>query len=322
MHIPDGFLDAKTAGVTTALSAVAVSAALHRLRKTLPRRKIPFMGLAAAFLFAAQMVNFPVGGGTSGHLLGGVLCAVVLGPAEALIVVTSVLIVQCFLFADGGLTALGANIFNMGIIGAVMGYGLFRILAAVMPGERWRMAALALAAWCSTVLAAVCCTGELAWSGTVAWNAAIVPMAAVHMLIGIGESVITLLVVKVVSSTRPDILSFREGTGGKYGMVIILGMVTALGLAVFVAPFASQLPDGLEAVAGWLGFGNRALDTLPVSGPFAGYSLHTIASPHVATAVSGAAGTVLMFFVGYFVVRLVARRGSAVEREKEAGNAP
>jgi cobalt/nickel transport system permease protein len=136
MHIPDGFIDGKTAATTAALSAVGVGLALRQVRRRLERRRVPLLGLAAAFLFAAQMINFPVYGGTSGHLLGGVLVAALLGPSAAIVVLTTVLIVQCFLFADGGVLALGANIFNMGIVGGAGGYWIYRLVCRALPGPR------------------------------------------------------------------------------------------------------------------------------------------------------------------------------------------
>ena len=132
MHIPDGFIDGKTAAASAVISAVGVGLALRRVRRELPPRKIPLLGLSAAFLFAAQMVNFPVAGGTSGHLVGGALVAALLGPSAAVVVVTTVLIVQCFLFQDGGVTALGANIFNMAIINSVAGYVIYRALCRIL----------------------------------------------------------------------------------------------------------------------------------------------------------------------------------------------
>src|SRR5271166_2666301 len=134
MHIPDGFLDAKTAVTTGVISASGVGLALRQVRRELPPRRVPLLGLAAAFLFAAQMVNFPVAGGTSGHLVGGALVAALLGPSAAVVVVTTVLIVQCLLFADGGVTALGANIFNMAIVNSVTGYALYRLLSRGLAG--------------------------------------------------------------------------------------------------------------------------------------------------------------------------------------------
>src|SRR5580698_7066556 len=155
MHIPDGFLDAKTAIAAGALSTAAIGMSLWQTHRTLPRKKVPLMGLSAAFIFSAQMLNFPVAGGTSGHLVGGVLASVLLGPSAAVLVLTSVLTVQCFLFADGGLTALGANIFNMGVISSVGGYYLYRACWRLMPTHRGQITAIAFACWVTTVGAAI-----------------------------------------------------------------------------------------------------------------------------------------------------------------------
>src|SRR5215469_11025387 len=133
MHLPDGFLDAKTALLSTGAATVGVGVALRQVRTTLEPRQMPMLGLAAAFVFAAQMLNFPVAGGTSGHLVGGVLTAVLLGPSAAILVITCVLIVQCLMFADGGLMALGANVFNMGIVSVCGGYAIFRVSKRLIP---------------------------------------------------------------------------------------------------------------------------------------------------------------------------------------------
>ena len=248
MHIPDGFIDAKTAVTTAALSAAGVGLALRQVRRGLPRRRVPLLGLAAAFLFAAQMVNFPVYGGTSGHLMGGVLVAALLGPSAAIVVLTTVLIVQCFLFADGGVLALGANIFNMAIAGAAGGYGIYRLVNRALPGPRGRVAAIAFAGWCSTVLASVFCAGQLAWSGTVAWPAAFTAMAGVHMLIGVGEGLIGALAFLAIQRVRPDLagdVSDPEQPGlwsgfARYGLLVAVGLAgviqmrrTALGVGWF-----------------------------------------------------------------------------------------
>ncbi|MDR7465106.1 MAG: energy-coupling factor ABC transporter permease, partial [Armatimonadota bacterium] len=126
MHIPDGFLDTPTAIAGGVLAAAGLGLALRTVRRTLPHRAVPLVGVAAAFIFAAQMLNFPVAGGTSGHLIGAVLAAVLLGPSAAVLVMSSVLILQAFLFADGGITALGANIFNMALVASLLGYALYR----------------------------------------------------------------------------------------------------------------------------------------------------------------------------------------------------
>jgi len=296
MHIPDGFLDARTAATAGVLSATGVGVALRRVRRELPPRRIPLLGLSAAFLFAAQMVNFPVAAGTSGHLLGGVLVAALLGPSAAVVVVTTVLIVQCFLFGDGGVLALGANIFNMGILAPVSGYAIYKLLCAVLPGPRGRVTALAFASWSGAVLASICCAGQLAWSDTVAWSAAFPAMAGTHMLIGIGEGLISALVFLAIQRARPDLI-LEAGTEAKSGHraeIVRYGLLATLGIAVFVAPFACSWPDGLESVAARLGFEHPiAKPLLPVPAP--DYHAPGISWTVGATAVAGAAGSLVVF---------------------------
>ena len=252
MHIPDGFLDAKTLALTGALSAGGLAVAARQVNRTLPRNKIPLMGLGAAFVFAAQMLNFPVAGGTSGHLLGGVLAGVLLGPGAAAIVIACVLTVQALLFSDGGVLALGANIFNMAFIGAVVGCAIYRAVRKFLPGLRGRITAVFFAAWLSTVLASVTCAGELSLSGTLPPEVVFPAMISVHALIGIGEGLITSLVILAIARTRPDLLDAEEATGGGRGTgleFLAFGLVIALGLAIFVSPYACAWPDGLDKVA-------------------------------------------------------------------------
>jgi cobalt/nickel transport system permease protein len=162
--------------------------------------------VTAAFVFAAQMLNFPVAGGTSGHFLGAALAAVLLGPWLACVVLAVVLLVQAFLFADGGITALGANVLNMGVIGG-LGAGLLLAAARrVLPRTRTAfLAATAVAAWASVVLGAAACAVQLAISGTVGLGTVLPAMVGVHMLIGVGEAVITVAAVSAVLATRPDL---------------------------------------------------------------------------------------------------------------------
>lgn len=313
MHIPDGFIDGKTAAVAAALSMVGVGLALRQVRRELPARKVPLLGLAAAFLFAAQMVNFPVAGGTSGHLVGGVLVAALLGPGAAIVVVTTVLIVQCFLFADGGVLALGANVLNMGIIGGGGGYILYRLVCGRRPGMRRRITAIAFAAWCSTVLASISCAGQLAWSGTVSWPAAFTAMAAVHMLIGLGEGLISAMAFLAIQRTRPEVIANSAMTSAREDAVdparpghrwtlLFYGLLAALGVAIFVAPFACPWPDGLEAVAARLGFGHKAVRAaLPAVAPdYQVPGMHWAAG---ATALAGAAGTLVVFGLAWLLGR-------------------
>lgn len=210
MHIPDGFLAANTWGPAWIFSVAGLGYCLKKTTAVLKEKMVPLMGVMAAFIFAAQMLNFPIGGGTSGHLLGGVLAAVFLGPYTGAIVIAVVLIVQCLIFQDGGLSAMGANILNMSFIGAVGGYGIYRLVERLLARTRKAtFVGVAVAAWFSVVLASAACAVELAISGTSPLKIALPAMVSVHMLIGIGEAIISCLVVGFVLRTRPDLIYKR-----------------------------------------------------------------------------------------------------------------
>lgn len=208
MHIPDGFLDLKTALTTAIASTGGLGYAVKEVRKKLGDKHIPLLGVTSAFIFAAQMLNFPVAGGTSGHFLGGALAAILLGPWASLLIMTIVLVIQCLGFADGGLTALGANVFNMGIIGGVFTYYfIFIPLKKALPKtKRGFLTASAMAAWASVFIASIICSLELAISGTSPLNLALPAMAGVHALIGIGEAIVTVVVLAIVIQIRPDLI--------------------------------------------------------------------------------------------------------------------
>lgn len=303
MHIPDGFIDGKTAAVAGVISAVGVGFALRQVRRELPPRRVPLLGLSAAFLFAAQMVNFPVAGGTSGHLVGGTLVAALLGPSAAVVVVTTVLIVQCFLFQDGGVTALGANIFNMAIINSVAGYLIYRLVSSWLTGIRGRVTAVAFAAWCATLLAAISCAGQLAWSGTIPWSVAFPAMTTVHMFIGVGEGLISALVFLAVSRARPDLITETMQTDRpqRLGELVGYGLLITLGVAVFVAPFACSWPDGLDSVAVKFGFSHRTAPLFPA--PVPDYQVPGIHWAVGATATAGAVGSLIVFVLALLMGR-------------------
>lgn len=207
MHIPDGFLSAPVAVAGYGLSAAVLALAVRRSSRTLEERQVPLLGVTTAFVFAAQMLNFPVAMGTSGHYLGAVLAAVLLGPLNGCLVFAAVLVIQCLLFADGGLTALGVNMLNMGVAGGVGGYALFRLVTALLPqSRRTFLFAAALASWFSVVAAASACAVELALSGTVPMGMVLPAMAGVHALIGIGEALITVATLSVILAARPDVV--------------------------------------------------------------------------------------------------------------------
>lgn len=215
MHIPDGFLDPKTWGVAYGVSGGTVGYALYKMKDSLDEKKIPLLGITAAFIFAAQMLNFPVAGGTSGHYVGALLACVLLGPWEGLLTMTVVLLVQCFFFADGGLTALGANVFNMGIVAGLISYYLMILVRR--PLSRWLndktalLASTAVFSWLGVVLASAACAIELAISGTVPLHITLSAMVGVHSIIGIGEALITVVVLVVVLQTRPDLVYAYKG---------------------------------------------------------------------------------------------------------------
>ncbi|HTZ39926.1 MAG TPA: energy-coupling factor ABC transporter permease [Syntrophales bacterium] len=213
MHIPDGFLSTTTWVSTWAVSAGGLGCCLRAAGRAMQDRMVPLMGVLSAFIFAAQMINFPVMGGTSGHLLGGVLAAVLLGPWAASVVIASVLIFQCLVFQDGGLTTLGANIFNMALAGTIGGYFVYRLLARLLDGRKGIVTGAVTAAWFSVVTAASLCAMELALSGTSPLGLVLPAMAAVHAVIGIGEGMITGLIVGFILQTRPDLIYKGQGLG-------------------------------------------------------------------------------------------------------------
>lgn len=210
MHIPDGFLGAKTWVSTAVVSTGALGYAVKRANEKLGEKQVPLMGVAAAFIFAAQMLNFPVVGGTSGHFLGAVFAAILLGPWMSCLTMAMVLFVQCLIFQDGGLTALGANIFNMGIIGGILGYYIYFGLKYLIKGEVGTFTATFVAAWASVVLASAACAIELAISGTSPLYVALPAMVSIHALIGIGEGLITTVAIALVHKTRPDLLALEK----------------------------------------------------------------------------------------------------------------
>ena len=209
MHVPDGFLDAPTSVATGLVAAGTVAVALRGARRELDERTAPLAGLTSAFVFAVQMMNFPVGAGTSGHLIGGALTAVLVGPWTAVLCMTVVLVVQALLFADGGLTALGTNVTLMGLVAVVLGYGVFRLLVRLLPRTRTGvLAGAAAGAFVSVPAAALAFVGLFAVGGVadVSLGAVAATMGGIHLLIGLGEAAITVAVLSAVLAVRPDLV--------------------------------------------------------------------------------------------------------------------
>ena len=267
MHIPDGFLSLAISVICWLITVLVDGIAISRTNRSLGERQVPLMGIMAAFIFAAQMINFPVAGGTSGHLLGGTLAAVTLGPWAAMLEMTSVIAVQGLLFQDGGLTVMGANILNMGLVTPVIGYGLYR---AALGGNRGvKLVVAGVAAWLSVMAGALLTSLELWLSGTAKLSIIIPAMLGIHALIGVGEALITVAALTFIFRTRPDLLG--EGSASTKGsrFWIFAGVLIAL-VVVLLSPLASLNPDGLNRVAIDLGFIHTAQSA---SGPLAGYIL-------------------------------------------------
>ena len=314
MHIPDGFLSVFVSIVLWAVSVVTIGYALRRVSADLGERQVPLMGVLAAAIFAGQMLNFTVIGGTSGHLMGAALATILLGPWAAILVMTCVVAVQALIFQDGGLLALGGNIFNMGIIGVAVAYMAYNTLRRLTGERRWGLFASGfIAAWLSIEVAALAVALQLALSNTSPANIAIPTMAGIHALIGIGEGLITVGALAFIVSTRPDLLKSGEGrvAGGK--LVWVAGLLLALLLAV-ASPLASANPDGLEWVAEQQNFLDRAEG--PLFNLIPDYVLPGVSNEALATILAGILGTLIVFGAALGIA-YARRRKASGSQEKE-----
>ena len=314
MHAPDGFLEPPVAAATAVISIVVLAFALRSTSRELGDRQIPLAGITAAFVFAAQMFNFPVASGTTGHLLGGALAAILLGPRLGAVVVSVVVVVQALLFADGGVTALGYNVLNMAIVPAFGGWALFRMFRRVLPANgAGVVVATGLASGASVVLASIAFSLEWLFgaSAPVPFDTVFTAMVGVHVLIGIGEGVLSALVVSAVLATRPDLVvgaadldtaavAERPRLGAR--AFALGGVLVAVFFAAVVSQFAAGGPDGLERVAIDRGFEESGQDHALSDSIFADYATNGIDNEAVSLAVAGIAGVVLTLVVGYGIV--------------------
>lgn len=312
LHIPDGFLSLPIALLFWVAAIVFLSIAVRKTQGQLGERQIPLMGIMAAFIFAAQMLNFPVAGGTSGHMLGGALAAIVLGPWAGMLVMACVIGLQGLLFQDGGLVVMGANIFNMGLLTALIGYGLYRNVAG--QSRTVRLGVGGLAAWLSVMAGAFVTALQLGFSGTSPFGVVIPAMLGVHALIGVGEALITVAALTFIAQTRPDLLETEKVRAqGSAGWVVV-GLIITIAL-VLLSPLASADPDGLERVAedvGFLAQGQAApYNILP------DYTIPFLGESAVSTIVAGVVGVLVVAAVAYGLGRLVTR--SATRQAAEAG---
>ncbi|MFF7470700.1 energy-coupling factor ABC transporter permease [Streptomyces sp. NPDC008092] len=335
MHVPDGFIDAPTSAVTAVAAAGALAISLRGARRELDDRTAPLAGLVAAFIFAVQMLNFPVAAGTSGHLLGGALAAILVGPYTGVLCVSVVLLMQGILFADGGLTALGVNITDMAIVTTVVAYAVFRGLLKVLPGGRRSVTGAAfVAALLSVPAAAVAFTLLYAVGGTtdVAIGKVAGAMVGVHVLIGVGEAAITALTVGAVVAVRPDLV--YGARGGRQGLKLrvngvlvdapeptapvaartsrralwISGLAASLLLAGFVSYYASASPDGLEKVAHDHGIDTRTKEHAAAGSPLADYGVEDVSDARLSGGLAGVIGVGTTVVAGSAVFWAVRRR--------------
>ncbi|WP_392891290.1 energy-coupling factor ABC transporter permease [Streptomyces sp. LN699] len=336
MHVPDGFIDAPVSIAAGVAAAGAVAVSLRGARRELDERTAPLAGLVAAFIFAVQMLNFPVAAGTSGHLLGGALAAILVGPYTGVLCVSVVLLMQGILFADGGLTALGVNITVMGVVTVVIAYAIFRGLVKVLPTGR---ASITTAAFAGALLsvpgAAAAFTAIYAVGGTTDIPVAKVftAMVGVHVLIGIGEAVITAATVGAVLAVRPDLVHGARGLATPLKLRIdgelvdaptaapvpvaaarstkpvwITGLVTALVLAGVVSYYASASPDGLEKVAADKGIDAHVEEHASANSPVADYSVKGVGDARLSGGLAGIIGVGVTVVVGTGIFWVVRRR--------------
>jgi cobalt/nickel transport system permease protein len=329
VHVPDGFFDAAVSVSSGVVAAAAVALCLRGARRELDDRTAPMAGLVAAFVFAVQMLNFPVAGGTSGHLMGGALAAVLVGPYTGVLCMAVVLIVQALFFADGGLTALGVNVSIMGVVTVLTGWAVFRLVTRAAGGKGAVTVAAFLSALVSVPVSALVFTALFAVGGTapIDVGAVAAAMGGVHVLIGIGEGAITAVTVGTVLAVRPDLVygarglarplvlrgtdgtttevgAARENRPGGLRPFVLGGLGLTLLLAGIVSFFASSAPDGLESVAADQGFLGGATDHLFGSWALADYG----EVGGIPVGVAGVVGVGLTLLVGAGVAYAVRAR--------------
>ena len=303
LHIPDGFLGAPVAAATWTVAAGGLAVALRNERRDPNRFPAGILGSLAAFVFAAQMVNVPVAPGTSGHLVGATLVALVVGPWRALVVMAVVLAVQATLFQDGGFTSYGANLVDMGLAGTFVGYATATWVARAVRGLRGLVVGGVAGAFAATLCGAVLASAWLALSGLYPLGGILPLMLVTHSAIGVLEAALTGGILATLVRWRPDLVAGPEGSGGprRPGAVAFGTLGLALVVAAFLGPFASALPDGLEHTAHALGFAARARPLAPV--PLEHAAFLTGALGPWAPLAAGIAGTLLVALVGWMAAR-------------------
>jgi len=294
MHTPDGFLTDPVCTVTTLASAGAIGYGFAQIRESDNSRSAALMAATGAGIFAAQMVNFPVDGGTSGHVIGAAIAAVALGPWRGMLTMAVVLAVQCLVFGDGGLRVLGANVLNMGVVATLVSWGVYQFTTARVSGTPGKLLGSGAAAFASVLAAATFCAAELAISGTYGAAEVFSAMLSVHLTIALCEAIITMAVVAAALAILAEkrVLSTRG--------IAIGGLALAIAVACLLAPWASSHPDGLERVAEDLNFASLATSSFAI---VPDYEAPGIAWPAAAVAVAGLLGVAVVFAGSYTLGR-------------------
>lgn len=293
MHIPDGFLTTRVWGTMDLVAAPAVGYLAKRAQREFDHHKVPLMGVMGAFIFAAQMINFPVGNGTSGHLVGGALLAMTLGPAAATIVMTAILATQALVFQDGGILALGTNVFNMAIAGVWLGYLPFALL-------RGRKAGVFLGGMVSLLGSAFLALAELKVAGIPMPAAVFTVSSLLFVVSALIEGAITLVVVQALEKMQPGFLREPKGLSSRAGRVLV---VTSVGLAAVGIFVASEKPDGIESLAQQTGIWQRV--TTLFTAPLADYQVTLVHSPWLARSLAGLAGLLVIYVVCVVISRVL-----------------
>ncbi len=246
MHVPDGFLTNRLAVSLDVVSGIGIFFAARRAKVDLSGRMVPIMGVLGAFVFAAQMLNFPVLGGTSGHLVGGALLSILLGPMTGFLTIATVVIAQALFLQDGGLIALGANVFNIGAVASFTGYALFKLLGVGASGGKRMFLAGFVAGWGSLIVSSACCALEMGLSGAIPLHIGLTTMVGYHAIVGIVEGMLTAGVLSFLLKVRPDLMKINGSA--PFGLVDWIGALifVAIPAAILGLAGSSRLPDPLE----------------------------------------------------------------------------
>ena len=298
MHVPDGFINAPVSAASGLISLGTIWAYIRNAKNLVADRLIALTGMMSALIFVLQMINFPIAAGTSGHLLGGALAVVVLGPSLGSICISIVVVIQSLLFADGGLSALGVNLLNMAVVTSLIGWITISTWKKLF-GESYSstISGSFIAGLLSVVFSSIAFVLEYSLGGTVAvpLGSVLIAMVSSHLLIGIGEGIITSLIVSLLLRVRSDLVYVNKNTDQSnkitslYGLFILLILVLTL-----ITPYASSSPDGLESVAESFGFNEDAGVVLFLED----YGFENINNNFLSTVLSAVLGIVVI--VGLF----------------------